>query len=227
LSACATEPETIVETVIHEATVEVLQTVEVTRQVEVPVEVTRLIDVTKEVQVEVTRIVEVVITATPEPTPEPTQEPTPTNTLVSVEAAQPAATPVADALPSPASDVASSLLQASRSLREHIYSFRDNGLGSGDCYVIVENQDNFLAAPSFDVSGASSEVQSAYGHYLSALDLAKDAALGIGQGCRDAITNQKGFSITGLNYNDMRGKLDRALEELAPAIEVLESLPVE
>ena len=40
LSACAAEPATIIETVIHEVTVEVPQTVEVTREVEVPVEVT-------------------------------------------------------------------------------------------------------------------------------------------------------------------------------------------
>ena len=63
LGACTAEPETIIETVVHEATVEVLQTVEV----EVTVEVTRQVEVTKEVPVEVTRIVEVEITSTAGP----------------------------------------------------------------------------------------------------------------------------------------------------------------
>ncbi len=105
----------------------------------------------------------------------------------------------------------------------HISSFREQGLEPGDCNVIVRNQDNFLAAPSFDVSGASPEVQGAYGQYLAALDLAKDAALGIGQGCREAIANQSGFTITMLNYNDISGKLERALASLDNGINILES----
>lgn len=219
LSACAAEPETIVETVIQEATVEVLRTVEVevTRQVEVTVEVTRQVEVTKEVPVEATRIVEVVVTATPEPTPTPE----PTATPEPVQATQPAADSAAD--PPPASGVAASLLQASYVLRDSINGFRD-GFAAGNCFEIVKHQDVFLASPGFDVSGTSSEVQWAYGHYQAALELAKDAALGIGQGCRDAIATQTSFSITGLNATDIRGKLDRALEALNPGIEALESL---
>jgi hypothetical protein len=219
LGACTAEPETIIETVVQEATVEVLQTVEVevTRQLEVTVEVTRQVEVVKEVPVEVTRIVEVVVTATPEPTPTPT----PTNTPAPVQSAQAGAT----SAPAPsASGVADQLLQASYTLRDSINGFRD-GFAAGNCYEIVRHQDVFLASPSFDVSGAASEVQWAYGHYQDALALAKDAALGIGQGCRDAIETQTSFSITGLNYQDIRGKLDRALNALNPAIDVLESLP--
>jgi hypothetical protein len=119
--------------------------------------------------------------------------------------------------------VAERLLQASYALRDSINGFRD-GLAAGDCYEVVRHQDVFLASPSFDVSGVASEVQWAYGHYQEALALAKDAALGIGQGCRDAIATQTGFSITGLNYQDIRGKLDRALEALNPGIDALESL---
>ena len=218
LGACAAEPETIVETVIQETTVEVLQTVEVevTRQVEVTVEVTRQVEVTKEVLVEVTKIVEVVVTATPEPTPTPE----PTSTPAPAQAAQPAA-PAAD--PPPPSGVTGGLLQASYTLRDSINGFRD-GLAAGDCHEVVGHQDVFLVSPSFDVSGSSSEVQWAYGHYQTALELAKDAALGISQGCRDAIANQSRFSITGLNYQDITGKLERALAELNPGIDVLESL---
>jgi hypothetical protein len=218
LSACAGEPETIIETVVHEATVEVLQTVEVTRQVEVIVEVTRQVEVIKEVPLEVTRLVEVVITATPEPT----QEPTPTNTPVSEVAAQPAMPPAPEASPSPKTDVAVLLLQASLALQEHIYNFRDHGMATGNCDVVVENQDNFLAAPSFDVSGTSDEVRWAYDHYQTALELAKDAALGISEGCRNAIETQTSFSITGFNYNDIRGKLDRAIEEVKLGIDLLQ-----
>lgn len=219
LSACTAEPETIFETVIQEATVEVLQTVqvEVTRQVEVTVEVTREVEVTKEVPVEVTRLVEVVVTATPEPTPTPT----PTNTPAPTHAAQPAA--AADAAPATPTDVAGRLLQASYTLRDSINGFRD-GFAAGNCYEVVNHQDVFLASPSFDVSSTSQDVQWAYGHYQASLELAKDAALGIGQGCRDAIASQTRFSITGMNYNDIRGKLDRALEEVNLGISVLESL---
>ena len=46
----------------------------------------------------------------------------------------------------------------------------------------------------------------------------------IGQGCREAIANQTSFSITQMNYLDIAGKLDRGLQTLNPAIEVLESL---
>lgn len=223
LGACAAEPETIVETVIQEATVEVLQTVEVevTRQVEVTTEVTRqvevMVEVTKEVPVEVTRIVEVVVTATPEPSPTPT----PTNTPAPIQEAQAVDAPEAEP---PATDVAGRLLLASYTLRDSINGFRD-GFAAGNCYDIVNHQDVFLASPSFDVAGTPDEVQWAYGHYQEALALAKDAALGIGQGCRDAIATQTRFSITGLNYQDIRGKLDRALEALNPAIDILESLP--
>lgn len=66
LAACGTDAPA--ETAVSE--------VEVTR--EVPVEVTRLVEVTKEVEVEVTRLVEkeVVVTATPPPTAVPTNTPT-------------------------------------------------------------------------------------------------------------------------------------------------------
>jgi len=223
LSACAAEPETVIETVVHESTVEIPQTVEVTRKVEVTVEVTRLVEVTHEVPVDVTRIVEVVITATPEPTHEPTPEPTATSTPV----------PVIDALPAPdisqvtsqatAPGVTGALLLASRNLRDSINSFRD-GFAGGNCEEVVRNHDLILASPGFDVSGTPSEVQWSYGHYQVAVELAKDAALGIAQGCRDALANQTNFSITHLNSLDIQRKLSRALEELHPAIEILESL---
>lgn len=218
LSACGAEPETIVETVVHEATVEVLQTVEVevTRQVEVTVEVTRQVEVTKEVPVEVTRIVEVLVTPTPEPSPTPM----PTDAPVPTQVAQAAEAP--EAVP-PASDVAGQLLQASYVLHASINGFRD-GLAAGNCYEVVKHQDVFFASPDFDTTGTADEVQWAYGHYQEALALAKDAALGIGQGCRDAIATQTRFSITGLNYSDIRGKLDRALKALDPGIVTLESL---
>ena len=227
LGACTAEPETIVETVIQEATVEVPQTVEVevTRQVEVTVEVTREVEVevTKEVPVEVTRIVEVMVTATPEPTSEPTPTNTPEPIQATEPATEPAAAPAAEPSPEPASDLVSSLLQASYTLRDSINGFRD-GLAGGNCHEVVKHQDVFLASPRFDVSAAPSEVQWAYGHYLASLDLAKDAALGIGDGCRNAIETQTRFTITGLNYQDIRSKLERAMSELNDAVNILESL---
>ena len=218
LSACAAEPETVIQTVVHEATVEIPQTVEVTRQVEVTQEVTRLVEVevevTNEIPVEVTRLVEVVVTATPEPTATPTPEPPATNTPEPV---------VVDTTPAPPSGTAGSLLQASNTLLTAIVAFRD-GLGGGNCHEVVRTQDIFLTSPSFDVAGTPDEVQWSYGHYQSALALALDGALGIGDGCRNALETGQPFSITHLNYRDIMGKLDRAEQELRPAINILESL---
>ncbi len=213
--SCSAEPEVVVESVFVEETVEVPVTVEVTRQVEMTVEVTRHVEVTREVPVEVTRIEEVVITATPSSTPEPTATHTPTPV--------PTTLPPADTVPAAPFGVAGRLLQASLDLRVSIIGFRD-GLGGGNCEEVVRHHDYLLAAPSFDVSGASAEVQWAYSQYQVSLEFALDAALGIGQGCREALANQTSFSITQLNYKDIAGKLDRGLQTLNPAIEFLESL---
>jgi hypothetical protein len=219
LSACQGEPETIIETVVHEVTVEVPQTVEVTRQVEVEVEVTRQVEVTEEVTVEVTRIVEVEVTATPSPTPEPTPEPT------SIPTTAPAAVvPTTEAGPPPPSGVAASLLQASYDLRTQLYRFRDDGMNAGNCFVIVESDDYFNSRPGFDVSGSSNEVQTAYSFYQEGLAIAKDASLGISQGCRDAIASGDRFSITYGNLIDITGKASTAVGRLDTAIGILEPL---
>ena len=79
LVACAaSEPETLMVTVIHTRAVDVevpvTEIVQVTRLVEVTrqVEVTRLVEIIRREQIEVTVEVERVVTATPEPSPTPT-----------------------------------------------------------------------------------------------------------------------------------------------------------
>lgn len=218
LSACQAEPETIVETVVHEVTVAVPQTVEVTREVEVEVEVTRQVEVIQEATVEVTRIVEVEVMVTPSPAPEPTATST---------TSPAAAVPNPPAGPPPVTNVTASLLQASYDLRTQLYRFRDNGMSSADCNVIVESDDYFNSRPELDVSGSATDVQTAYNLYREALAIARDASLGISQGCRDAIANGTSFSITHLNYMDINGKASHAIRKLDSGIGILEPLVAE
>lgn len=156
--ACAAEPERIIETVVHEATVQV----EVTREVNVTVEVTRVVELTRlvveeitvEVPVEVTRLVEkeVIVTATPEPTAIPTSLAAP------AEAVTPAGV-------SPAGLEATLLIsmqelaQDIASIERHytLISFNRNV----NCAEFTQNYDRALAAPEYNVPATSSEVQAA------------------------------------------------------------------
>jgi len=169
VASCTAEPVTIVQTKLVESTVEVPVTVkvtrpeEVTRQVEVTVETVRELEVTREVPVVMTRLVEVVVTATPTPTntPEPTNTPLP----ASAEGNPPA--------PSPSGNIAASLLQSALSTAENIGGITDRmlhacrisyvrGMGEFSCGELVGFSDAIVNAPTFDVSGSPQVVRDAY-----------------------------------------------------------------
>jgi hypothetical protein len=207
--ACSAEPETVIETVIHESTVEVPQTVEVTRQVEVTVEVTRQVEVTQEVEVEVTRIMEVVITATLEPTPEPTA----TNTPAPVVSKQPVVTPA------PEADIETRLLDAMISLRNKLQGFGgyiDAALRGSpfSCEEILARHDTILNTPTFDMSGASFDVQSDYGSFRAAVDLFANGTRDMIENCRQAINNQTSTTIPPIQWTLARSEVDTAISTL-------------
>ena len=219
--SCSAEPETVIETVVHEATVEV----EVTRLIEKEVEVTREVEITREVEVpvEVTRIVEIesVVTATPEPTVEPTPEPTVTATVAAAEA--PDQLP---ATPKPVQDMAAALLVQMTTTRGHMLSFGgqiDSALGGGPFYCVdsVNLYDAVVSAPTMDVSAASPEVQNAYGHYRASIDVFRDGAGDMAGNCREAISGNEGTTIGYHQWAMARQKVNEAIDVLSPGIKIL------
>ena len=173
LAACNSQPafDSFEVTRIVEVTVTVISEVEVTR----PVEITRLVEVvvevTRETEMEVTRVVDNIVTATPRPTRAPTNTPAPTASI-------PSAPVAADQQgePEPSIDVGSELLATMKSIRNDIQSYGfqiDTGLSQGYlvCEPIIERHDRVAAAPAFDIVGSGIAVQNAYHNYQDALSI--------------------------------------------------------
>lgn len=218
VSACTAEPETIIQTVVHETTVEVPVTVEIeiTREVEMPVtvEVTHEVEVTREV----TRIVEQVVTVTPKPTPEPTAEAAATPAPADTQVAAPAAAPA------PATDLADTLLETAYTVRGEMQSFGgqvDAGLNGSAFYCdeAVYRYDFIGAAPTYDVSGSSPEVQTAYGQYRAGIDLFASGTWDLTNNCREFLDNPDGGgSIPWIQWSVARQNLDKAVGLVSQAI---------
>ncbi len=215
--SCSAEPETVIETVVHEATV----VVKVTRLVEQEVEVTREVEITHEVEVpvEVTRIVEIerVITATPEPTPEPTM----TATVAATAA------PAQPSTPEPVQDLATTFLEQMENTRRQMQSFggQIDAALRGDpfsCLDSVYLYDAILSAPTMDVSSASAEVQNAYGRYRASIDIFRDGAKDMAGNCREVVDGTKqGTTIPFQQWGLARQQVDQAIGILSPAIQML------
>jgi hypothetical protein len=215
VTACTAEPETVVQTVVSEVTVEI----EITRVVEVTSEVTREVEITREVPVEVTRIVEVerVITATPKPTPEPTATPEPTNTPQPVQAAaQPTAVP---------QDVGTELIDTMFTLRGFMQSYGgmiDSAVrgDSFSCWDAVNLYDTIVAAPTFNVSGSNLEVQSAYGSYRASVDVFADGVWDLANNCRELLSSpENSTTIPAIQWTLARDKIDEAIHILSLVID--------
>ena len=185
LFACSTSPEEIAQ--IVDQTVEArppvvevtTEAVEATRIVEVPVEaeVTRLVEVeaTVEVMVEVTRIVEVEITSTPEPTPTATATPIP----------QPTAVPAQNNNSGTGSgDVNAEVLAHLEYVKDRLGEYRGNLSGGINCQLEIAIVDEFATARQFDLSGATPETQNAYTNYVNALTVFQDGARDLDTHCR-------------------------------------------
>jgi hypothetical protein len=204
LSGCA-EPE--------RQTVEVPQTVEVTR--EVTREVTKVVEQVVTQEVEVTRIV----TAEPTDTSVPTDTPTPTLTL--------SPSPTRSATPAPSADIRTSLLEAMRTTRSQMDEF--GGLLDEAartrvlrCKPTVELYDAIVAAPTFDVAASSDTVQWAYGRYREAVDIYSDRSRGLAEQCRNWLEGDAKDVIEPVGWTRARQSVVAALELLIPAIDELE-----
>ena len=244
VTACTAEPETIVQTVVVESTVEVPVTVEVTtqvevtRQVEVTVETVREVEVTREVALEVTRLVETVVTATPIPTEEvAAQSPaaqSPAATAAPANAASQSEAPA----PAPVGGVAASLLQSTQAAAENVGQITDHlnhacrtgmssGLGKLNCGELVRLSDAVVNAPTYNVSGSAQAVQEAYGQYRWAIDTfaASETLLLVGE-CRTShageaeteISSTTGCSL-GSQQREPRNALNTAVNTLQSFLE--------
>ncbi len=199
---------TVEQTVISEVPVTVEVTRQVTREVEVIVETT--------VEVEITRLVERVVTATPTPTSEPTDTPVPTDTPI------PQA-PVPTALP----DIATALLQTMIETRINMESFGgliDVALTVGviDCQVLVDTYDSIANTPTFDVSGQNDVMQYAYNGYRTSVQIFADGARDMTQNCREFLANPSRGGIPRQQWGPARQNVNNALDMLHPAIQSLD-----
>jgi hypothetical protein len=189
LAACNSQPafDSFEVTRIVEITVTVISEVEVTR----PVEITRLIEVvvevTKETEKEVTRVVDNIITATPRPTREPTNTPAPTATVPTAPG-----TSGQEGEVDPAVEAGSQLLVTMKTVLNDMQSYGfmiDAGLGQGYlvCQPIIERHDRVAAAPAFDIAGASTVVQNAYHNYQDALSIFIPGVNSLTLNCRNFV----------------------------------------
>lgn len=184
LAACNSQPafDSFEVTRIVEVTVTVISEVEVTR----PVDITRLVEVvvevTRETEIEVTRVVDNIVTATPRPTREPTNTPTPTAPVITDQESE------AD----PAAILGSELLATMKSVRNDIQSYGfqiDAGLRQGYliCGPIIERHDRVAAAPAFDIAGGGIAVQNAYHNYQDALSIFLQGVNPLTLNCRNFV----------------------------------------
>lgn len=214
----------VVEQVEATVMVEVPVTVEVmvTEEVIQEVEVTR--EVIVEVEVEVTRVVEQVVTATPEPTEPPTATATtaPTNTpapQVANPNPQPTAPPVAS--------VEEQVIAAMRLTRDRMLSFGgmiDAALGQGiiNCQEVVDVYDAVANAPTFNVAGTSQLIQYGYGAYREAVQIFSTGAWDMTQNCRDFLANPGGGGIPFQQWGAARQNVNNATDVLSPALQAVE-----
>lgn len=182
-------------------------------------------EVTREVivEVEVTRLVELIITVTPEPTDPPTVTPTiePTNTSApQVVAPQPTAPP--------ASSIEDDVVAAMRLARDSMLSFGgmiDTALGTGiiNCQEVVNVYDSVALAPTFDVAGTSQLIQFGYDAYRQSIDIFATGAWDMTQNCRDFLANPGGGGIPSHQWGAARQNVNDAAAVLSPALDAVEA----
>jgi hypothetical protein len=202
LPACA-EPEPQTVEVTRE--VEVLQTVEVTR------EVTRIVERVVQETVEVTRVEQIVVTATPTPTPINT--PTPSSTPTT--------------MPVPTADVASRLLRAMRSTRkdlEELGGLIDDAVRTGVFYAQrnVDLHTSIVNAPVFDTSGGNDVLKWANDRYREAIQVYSEGGSGLAEQSNNWLAGEGKDRIARVTWTRARKAVSDALAVLIPAIEKLE-----
>jgi hypothetical protein len=209
------------------------ETVEVTRIVEVSVEteVTRLVEIeaTVEVMVEVTRVVEVEITSTPEPTP------TPTATAAATATADATATPI----PQPTAvqeqtnnqgngetgsgDINADVLAHLEYVKSRLDDYRSNLGGSISCQIEIEIVDELTAIRQFDLSNVTQETQNAYNNYVSGITVFEQGVKDLDTHCHDFLAENSTSSnqVTGDKYTFALTGVEDAITILRNAIQSL------
>lgn len=168
-------------------------------------------------------------TLTPEPTTtlEPTQTPMPTDTPVPTPTPKPAAP---DRTATPASPSAS-LLSSMRAMRRNIQLLANDNPDFIVCSrdiadSVPNNYEAILNYPTYNVSGSSAVVQSAYNGYRQALEIIRSTNRDLYQFCINFLagtntSNEIPFQIWG----PARQGVNDALGILEPGIAALESAP--
>ena len=232
-SACGTSPAEIAQIVdqtveARPPIVEVMEeTVEVTRIVEVSVEteVTRLVEVesTVEVIVEVTRVVEVEITSTPEPTPTATA----TATATATPPPQPTAVPQQNNDPgnsgTGSGDINAEVLAHLEYVKSRLDDYRGNLGGSINCQVEIAIVDELTAVRQFDLSAATPETQNAYNNYVHGITVFQQGAKDLDTHCRDFLAENSTSSnqVTPDKYSFAINGVEDAVTILRNAIQSL------
>ena len=225
LVACSAEVVEVTREVEKE--VEVTRIVELIQEVEREVEVTRIVEITQEVEVtrefQVTRVVEVEVTAVPTPTPVSTATPVPTPTNTPLP---PSADTNASAQPTSAGSE-EALLNAMIGTRTGMQNFGgmiDAALRSGfiSCEDVVNTYDNVVFSPTFDLTNASPAAQNAYGGYRAAIEIFRAGAFDMADNCRTAVANPgTGTTIGHQQWGLARQQVNAAVDTIHPAIQSL------
>jgi len=227
ITACNVEPETIIQTVEVPSTVKVPVTLEitrlqiVTRLIEVTKGVIHEIEVTREVPVEVSRTIETIVTATPEPTTEPTA------TALVQQPEGPA--------PAPKSEMATALLVTIQATSEDVgqlIGIFDNACYSSvvanvvniSCRDVVTLNDEIFNAPTYDVSGSSQEVQEAYRQYRWAIQAYANGGVGLlVEDCRTHHADEGLTEISALTGCGLSGELREPRDVLNSSVRLLQN----
>ena len=129
--------------------------------------------------------------------------------------------------PAPEADIETRVLDAMISLRNNLQGFGgyiDAALRGSpfSCEEIVARYDSILNTPTFDISGASFDVQSAYGSFRASVDQFANGTRDMTENCRQAINNQTGTTIPPLQWTLARSAVNTAINILSRPIEQLE-----
>jgi hypothetical protein len=212
LFACGTSPEEIAQIVDQtvEAQSPIVEVVEETVEVTRIVEVTRLVEVeaTVEVMVEVTRVVEVEITSTPEPTPTPTATPIPQPTAVQEQNNNNQGTG--------SGDINADVLAHLEHVKSRLDEYRGNLGGPINCQIEIAIVDELTTIRQFDLSAAAPETQNAYNNYVSGVTVFQQGVKDLDTHCRDFLAENSTSS-----NQVTRDKYGLALTGVEDAITIL------
>lgn len=225
LFACGTSPEEIAQIVDQtvEARSPIVEVMEETVEVTRIVEVTRLVEVeaTVEVMVEVTRVVEVEITSTPEPTP------TPSATATATPIPQPTAVQEQnnnqDNSGTGSGDINADILAHLEHVKSRLDDYRDNLGGWINCEVEIAIVDELTAIRQFNLPAAAPETQNAYNNYVSGITVFQQGVKDLDTHCHDFLAENSTSSnqVTGDKYSFALNGVQDAITILRNAIQSL------